>query len=129
MNIRRMTLAGARLMDRTVDVLGGDYHGQIKNRNNWSWVEVEELHMGPAYGMMADGHPKTPWFAGAWREKTNFFLHDFKQRESLMRRIARGSLPPQPGFGKRAVEARKERAKQKAKQQGDASGTGKKKKK
>eukprot|EP01062_Namystynia_karyoxenos_P032908 TRINITY_DN24232_c0_g1_i1.p2 TRINITY_DN24232_c0_g1~~TRINITY_DN24232_c0_g1_i1.p2 ORF type:complete len:156 (+),score=65.83 TRINITY_DN24232_c0_g1_i1:66-470(+) len=132
-SIRRMCLASARLLDKPVDVLDGDRHTQISQQNNWSWYEVENYHMSPAFFGTGWAHPKTPWFAGAWKVKENYTYHTKLQsnRESIARRILRGKIPPAPGFGKKAVEARKERERAMAAKAGGgmaAPGKGKKKK-
>ena len=120
-----MVITGARMANRTVDVLDGDRHEYMKNRNSWSWTDMELMHESPIYYGIQYGHPKNPWFAGQFKRKMGYELSQVRENVDLNthRRLTRGKSLPSPGFGKKAMEEAKRRAKEAAK----AAGGGKKK--
>ena len=120
-----MTIQGARMANRTVDVLDGDRHDTYKNQNTWSWVELESMHMSAPLFHLTWGNPKAPWFAGEWRNKEGYrhYSQDYKTVEKADRRGQRGKWQPALGHGKRILEEKKRLAKEAA----AAAGAGAKK--
>eukprot|EP01063_Lacrimia_lanifica_P040858 TRINITY_DN9408_c0_g1_i1.p2 TRINITY_DN9408_c0_g1~~TRINITY_DN9408_c0_g1_i1.p2 ORF type:complete len:146 (+),score=48.46 TRINITY_DN9408_c0_g1_i1:46-438(+) len=128
-SIRRMVIQGARMSNRTVDVLDGDRHDVMKNKNLWSWHEMETMWTNPQTFSSYWGHPKTPWFAGAFKAHEGHIQGARTQstRERYERRGIKGKWAPAPGMGKSAMETAKKRKKAAAAAGGAAGGAKKKK--
>ncbi|KAJ9459134.1 hypothetical protein DIPPA_08004 [Diplonema papillatum] len=112
-SIRKMVLTGARISNKTVDVLDGDRHDLISRRNNWSWYDVENAHMSPVFFQTHWGHPKHPWYAGEYKNLEGYrHFGGVRSTEARHeRRGMRGKWTPAFGFGKKALEAKKLAAK------------------
>ena len=113
-SIRRMVLAGSKMTGKTVDVLDGDRHDVLKNKNNYSWYDMEQMWMNPITFGRYYGHPKRPWYTGNWKFHEGVNLWGQTSADRIERRLSRGSAVTYPVL-EHMKEAPKEKKKKKKK--------------